>query len=120
MPDIFLIAHRAEITSLAARYRLPAVFPYRYFPALGGLQSYGNGCYAQAQARLLSVSAILVIASSAASKAKVDHERNGDDAGADEQYRFDHAQMIGVAAHSQQVCDHEHRIWDNQPSGELT
>ncbi len=56
MPDIFLIAHRAEITSLAARYRLPAVFPYRYFPALGGLQSYGNGCYAQAQARLLSVS----------------------------------------------------------------
>ena len=26
MPDGFMIAHRAEITSLAARYRLPAVY----------------------------------------------------------------------------------------------
>ena len=71
-------------------------------------------------ATLKRIWAILVIASSAASKAKVHHERKRDDAGADKQYRFDHAQMIGVAAHSQQVCDHEHRIGDNQPSGELT
>jgi putative ABC transport system substrate-binding protein len=28
MPDSFLNAHRAEITSLAPRYRLPAVYPY--------------------------------------------------------------------------------------------
>jgi putative ABC transport system substrate-binding protein len=42
MTDIFLLAHRAEITSLAARYRLPAVYPYRIFPELGGLLSYGN------------------------------------------------------------------------------
>jgi putative ABC transport system substrate-binding protein len=41
MPDTFLIAHGAEITSLAARYRLPAVYPYRSFTALGGLLSYG-------------------------------------------------------------------------------
>ena len=42
MPDAFMIAHRAEITSLAARYRLPAVYPYRFFAELGGLLSYGS------------------------------------------------------------------------------
>jgi ABC-type uncharacterized transport system substrate-binding protein len=42
MTDSFAIAHRAEITSLAARYRLPAVYPYRFFAELGGLLSYGN------------------------------------------------------------------------------
>jgi putative ABC transport system substrate-binding protein len=41
-PDTFLINHRAEVTSLAARYHLPAVYPYRYFTELGGLLSYGN------------------------------------------------------------------------------
>ena len=41
MPDSFLNAHRVEITSLAARYRLPAVYPYRFFAELGGLLSYG-------------------------------------------------------------------------------
>jgi len=41
MPDSFLIVHRAEVTSLAARYRLPAVYPYRQFAELGGLLSYG-------------------------------------------------------------------------------
>jgi putative ABC transport system substrate-binding protein len=41
MPDNFMVNHRAEITSLAARYRLPAVYPFRYFAELGGLLSYG-------------------------------------------------------------------------------
>ena len=41
MPDSFTIAHRVEITSLAARYRLPAVYPYRFFAEVGGLLSYG-------------------------------------------------------------------------------
>jgi putative tryptophan/tyrosine transport system substrate-binding protein len=41
MPDSFLIIHRAEVTSLAARYRLPTVYPYREFTELGGLLSYG-------------------------------------------------------------------------------
>jgi hypothetical protein len=36
MTDSFLVAHRAEITSLAARYRLPAVYPFRFFAELGG------------------------------------------------------------------------------------
>jgi len=34
--------HRAEVTSLAAHYRLPAVYPRRFFAELGGLLSYGN------------------------------------------------------------------------------
>jgi putative ABC transport system substrate-binding protein len=42
MPDTFLNLHRAEITSLAARYRLPAVYPFRFFTELGGLLSYGS------------------------------------------------------------------------------
>ena len=33
--------HRALIIALAARHRLPAVYPYRYFVASGGLISYG-------------------------------------------------------------------------------
>jgi len=42
MPDTFTDSHRVEITSLAARYRLPAVYPYRQFTAVGGLLSYGD------------------------------------------------------------------------------
>jgi putative ABC transport system substrate-binding protein len=42
MPSAFATIHRMEITSLAARYRLPAVYPYRFFTDLGGLLSYGN------------------------------------------------------------------------------
>ena len=42
IPDSFLNVNRAEITSLMARYRLPAVYPFRFFAELGGLVSYGN------------------------------------------------------------------------------
>jgi len=42
MPDAFTVARRAEITSLAAHHRLPAVYPFRFFAELGGLLSYGN------------------------------------------------------------------------------
>jgi len=42
MPDAFLNVHRAEVTSLAARYRLPAIYPRRFYTELGGLLSYGN------------------------------------------------------------------------------
>jgi putative ABC transport system substrate-binding protein len=40
--DAFTITYRAEVTSLAARYRLPAVYGYRFFTQLGGLLSYGE------------------------------------------------------------------------------
>jgi ABC-type uncharacterized transport system substrate-binding protein len=42
MPDAFLFTHRAEVTSLAARYLLPAVYPQRVFAEVGGLLAYGN------------------------------------------------------------------------------
>jgi putative ABC transport system substrate-binding protein len=42
MPDGFLNVNRAEIISLASRYRLPAVYPWRFFPEQGGLLSYGS------------------------------------------------------------------------------
>jgi len=42
MPDGFMNVHRADITSLADRYRLPAVYPFRFFAELGGLLCYGN------------------------------------------------------------------------------
>jgi putative ABC transport system substrate-binding protein len=42
MPDSFVNARRTEITLLAARHRLPAVYPYRYFTVVGGLLSYGS------------------------------------------------------------------------------
>jgi putative ABC transport system substrate-binding protein len=42
MPDLFTSAHRVEITLLAARYRLPAVYPFRLFAEVGGLLSYGS------------------------------------------------------------------------------
>ena len=41
MPDSFTDAHRVEITLLAGRYRLPAVYPFRFFAEVGGLLSYG-------------------------------------------------------------------------------
>jgi putative ABC transport system substrate-binding protein len=41
MPDSFTDAHRVEITSLVARYRLPAIYAYRFFTERGGLVSYG-------------------------------------------------------------------------------
>jgi putative tryptophan/tyrosine transport system substrate-binding protein len=42
MPEAFTLAHRAEITTLVARYRLPAIYAYRVFAELGGLLSYGS------------------------------------------------------------------------------
>ena len=36
-PDGFLNVHRPEIISLAARYRLPAIYPWRFFAEQGGL-----------------------------------------------------------------------------------
>ena len=40
--DAFMAAHRAEIRSLLARHRLPAVSPFRIFAEVGCLDSYGS------------------------------------------------------------------------------
>jgi putative ABC transport system substrate-binding protein len=42
MPDSFMNANRVDITSLAAHYEMPAVYPYRFYAEVGGLLSYGS------------------------------------------------------------------------------
>ena len=41
-PDSTTIAHRDLVIALAARHRLPAVYPIQLFVAAGGLMSYGT------------------------------------------------------------------------------
>jgi ABC-type uncharacterized transport system substrate-binding protein len=41
LPDSITLIHRKLIVSLAERYRLPAIYPFRYFLDDGGLISYG-------------------------------------------------------------------------------
>jgi putative tryptophan/tyrosine transport system substrate-binding protein len=46
--DAFLNTRREQIVGLAARYRIPALYPYRLFVAAGGLISYSpslSDCY---------------------------------------------------------------------------
>jgi putative tryptophan/tyrosine transport system substrate-binding protein len=42
MPDAFAVTHREQITSLATKYRLPGIYPFRFFAEGGGLASYGS------------------------------------------------------------------------------
>jgi putative ABC transport system substrate-binding protein len=42
LPDVSTVNRRAQIIALAARHRLPAVYPFRIFAASGGLLSYGT------------------------------------------------------------------------------
>jgi putative tryptophan/tyrosine transport system substrate-binding protein len=42
MRDLFTLTHRAEVTSLAARYCLPAIYPFVEYTEVGGLLSDGN------------------------------------------------------------------------------
>jgi putative tryptophan/tyrosine transport system substrate-binding protein len=41
MADFFLFIHRAAMISLAAKYKVPAIYPWREVPVAGGLLSYG-------------------------------------------------------------------------------
>ncbi len=41
VPDATTIANRDLVIALATRYRLPAVYPWRFFVTAGGLMSYG-------------------------------------------------------------------------------
>jgi putative tryptophan/tyrosine transport system substrate-binding protein len=41
LPSPLALVHREMIVKLAAQYRLPAVYPFRYYVASGGLMSYG-------------------------------------------------------------------------------
>jgi ABC-type uncharacterized transport system substrate-binding protein len=41
LPGALAVVHRELIITLAARHRLPAIYPYHYFITSGGLMSYG-------------------------------------------------------------------------------
>jgi putative ABC transport system substrate-binding protein len=41
IPDAFFASHSTQIVALADRFRLPAIYPYQYYAAQGGLLSYG-------------------------------------------------------------------------------
>jgi putative tryptophan/tyrosine transport system substrate-binding protein len=41
MPDNFSAVHRGLIVAQAAKQRMPAIYPFRYFASGGGLMSYG-------------------------------------------------------------------------------
>jgi putative ABC transport system substrate-binding protein len=41
IPDAFFASHSTQIVALADRFRLPVVYPYRYYAVQGGLLSYG-------------------------------------------------------------------------------
>jgi putative ABC transport system substrate-binding protein len=42
IPDGFLNLHRRTIISLTARHKLPAIYPWPFFPEMGGLLSCGS------------------------------------------------------------------------------
>jgi putative ABC transport system substrate-binding protein len=42
LPDIGMTNHREALIALAAHHHVPAVYPFRYFAASGGLMSYGT------------------------------------------------------------------------------
>ena len=41
LPDVFNTVNRSGIMAVVAAHRIPAIYPYRYFVADGGLMSYG-------------------------------------------------------------------------------
>ena len=47
VPSILTSVHREPIAALAAKYRVPAVYAYRYYVTSGGLASYGVDVPAQ-------------------------------------------------------------------------
>jgi putative tryptophan/tyrosine transport system substrate-binding protein len=42
IPTALTVGHRETITALAARHRLPTIYPLRFFVTIGGLVSYGS------------------------------------------------------------------------------
>ena len=65
------------------------------------------------------ISPELIVALSAAAAAEIDHEGECDNRGSDKQKAFNHTDMIGIAAHSQEIGKHQHRVRYEQPTDQL-
>jgi putative tryptophan/tyrosine transport system substrate-binding protein len=48
-PDILFVGRRVQLITLAAHHRLPAIYPQRDFPEIGGMMSYGANLTDQAR-----------------------------------------------------------------------
>jgi putative ABC transport system substrate-binding protein len=59
LPDAFTFSRRELIAQVIARYRLPAIYPFRDFTAVGGLLSYGVDIDVQYRPAAAYVSRIL-------------------------------------------------------------
>jgi putative tryptophan/tyrosine transport system substrate-binding protein len=59
VPTAGVVRHREQIIALAAKYRLPAMYPYRFFAAEGGLISYGTDMANQFRQAALYIDRIL-------------------------------------------------------------
>jgi ABC-type uncharacterized transport system substrate-binding protein len=92
-PDGFLINHRELIVELAARYRLPAVYPFRIFPEVGGLLSYGPDFAAIYRRAAEYVDKILkgVLGGTHAATAQIRSDGSADGKTAMPQVWYDHA-----------------------------
>jgi putative tryptophan/tyrosine transport system substrate-binding protein len=59
VPTAGVVRHRGQIIALAAKHRLPAMYPYRFFSAEGGLMSYGTDMASQFRQAALYIDRIL-------------------------------------------------------------
>jgi putative ABC transport system substrate-binding protein len=59
VPVGIVVQHRKEIIAHAAQYRVPGMYPYRFFAADGGLMSYGSDIGDQYRAAAFYVDQIL-------------------------------------------------------------
>jgi putative tryptophan/tyrosine transport system substrate-binding protein len=59
LPGPITVNHREMIIALAARHRLPAVYPFRFFVTSGGLVSYGADPFDQSRQAVAYVDRIL-------------------------------------------------------------
>jgi putative ABC transport system substrate-binding protein len=65
LPSATVIEHRDLVITLAARHRVPAVYPFRFFVSAGGLMSYGTDLVEQHRQVAFYVDRILRGASAA-------------------------------------------------------
>jgi putative ABC transport system substrate-binding protein len=59
VPTAAVVRHRGQIIAFAAKHRLPAMYPYRFFTAEGGLMSYGTDLTHQFRQAALYIDRIL-------------------------------------------------------------